>query len=337
MIKKLVILLAALLTLSGCQAQEPITLRPPDDIYDTNNPNYRELMRQWVMEISVTAKENNPSFLIIPQNCSSLFTDTGYADGQIYTDFLGCIDGVGQEGISYGNNRYNVDRDAQSKEQITNLLNVGMGNGISIVSINYCDITKKIDDAIKHDIDNGYISFVSSSFDLNEIPTDKPINENSNDIVTLGDAQNWLFMLDPQKYNSKEEYINALCETNFDAIVSDAFFYDDIMLNEKDLARLKYKANGGKRLAISYLSIGEAEDYRYYWQQEYNDNPPEWILQENPNWAGNYPVEYWDEDWQNIIAKGDESYLRRIIDAGFDGVYLDIVDGYETFEDMAGE
>src|SRR5262245_37216271 len=34
-------------------------------------------------------------------------------------------------------------------------------------------------------------------------------------------------------------------------------------------------------------------------------------------------------DWQDIIFKGPDSYLDRIIKAGFDGAYLDKVDEYE--------
>ena len=35
-----------------------------------------------------------------------------------------------------------------------------------------------------------------------------------------------------------------------------------------------------------------------------------------------------------MIYGGDGSYIKRIIDAGFDGVYLDKVDVYEYFEEV---
>ena len=83
---------------------------------------------------------------------------------------------------------------------------------------------------------------------------------------------------------------------------------------------------------IAYLSIGEAEDYRYYWQPEWKENPPAWLLDENPNWPGNHKVYYWDPEWQAIIYGNHSSYLAKILAAGFDGVYLDLIDAYETFE-----
>ena len=80
------------------------------------------------------------------------------------------------------------------------------------------------------------------------------------------------------------------------------------------------------------MSIGEAEDYRYYWQADWSTNPPSWIEEENPDWEGNYIVKYWEQEWQDIIYGNDNSYLKKIVDAGFDGVYLDIIDAFEYFE-----
>ncbi len=50
--------------------------------------------------------------------------------------------------------------------------------------------------------------------------------------------------------------------------------------------------------------------------------------------ATNYKVRYWEDGWQDIIFGNDNSYLKKILDAGFDGVYLDIIDGFEYFEDF---
>ena len=75
----------------------------------------------------------------------------------------------------------------------------------------------------------------------------------------------------------------------------DAFF-DDEWLNSSDLTQIRTKANGGTRLLISYMSIGEAEDYRYYWGNNWKPGSPDWIVAENPNWKGNYKVAYWEAD-----------------------------------------
>ena len=91
---------------------------------------------------------------------------------------------------------------------------------------------------------------------------------------------------------------------------------------------------GGRRESDgSYISIGEAEDYRFYWDSDWKTNKPAWLEKENPNWKGNYKVRYWESDWQSIIYGTDGSYLKKIIDSGFDGAYLDIIDAFEYFED----
>ncbi len=80
----------------------------------------------------------------------------------------------------------------------------------------------------------------------------------------------------------------------------------------------RYKAPGRKILA--YVSVGEAEDYRYYWK----DLPKDIILGENPDWPGNYTIKYWDPRWHQVI----KDYISRVLAIGFDGVYLDKVDAY---------
>jgi len=82
--------------------------------------------------------------------------------------------------------------------------------------------------------------------------------------------------------------------------------------------------NGGV-IPIAYISIGEAENYRFYWQDRWNEEPPEWLGKENPDWRGNYAVKYWSKEWKSIIY----SYLDKIIEQGFSGVYLDKVDEFE--------
>ena len=91
------------------------------------------------------------------------------------------------------------------------------------------------------------------------------------------------------------------------------------------------------RKVIAYLSIGEAEAYRYYFKPGWIDpltgqpdsSAPCWLGRTNPDWEGNYKVQYWSEDWQRIVL----GYLDRIIADGFDGVYLDIVDAFEYWGD----
>jgi cysteinyl-tRNA synthetase, unknown class len=122
-------------------------------------------------------------------------------------------------------------------------------------------------------------------------------------------------------------------------------------LTVAEVDHLKIRPDGGRRLVISYLSIGEAEEYRYYWNRNWTkracdevqsaaspgnaataDGDPSWLHCENKDWRGNFIVRFWQPDWQRLIFGGPESYLDRIIAAGFDGVSLDRVDVYNFWE-----
>ena len=84
------------------------------------------------------------------------------------------------------------------------------------------------------------------------------------------------------------------------------------------------------KIVIAYISIGEAENYRFYWNKSWDTDPPDWIGKENPEWEGNYPVKYWFDEWKQIIFE----YLDKIIEQGFDGIYLDKIDSFEYWSDV---
>jgi len=121
-------------------------------------------------------------------------------------------------------------------------------------------------------------------------------------------------------------------ESEYELIVIDYSRTGADPFSQKDLTTMKAQPNGKKRTVISYFSIGEAEEYRYYWNANWKNNPPSWIEKENPDWPGNYKVKYWDPTWQSILFGNKDAYLDKIIHAGFDGIYLDIIDAFEYFE-----
>lgn len=89
------------------------------------------------------------------------------------------------------------------------------------------------------------------------------------------------------------------------------------------------KMNDQGNILLSYLSIGEAEDYRYYWK----DVNPKIIIKENEQWKGNFLVKFWKKQWHDIIYRSHDSYLSKIIELGFQGVYLDRIDVFYYFKD----
>jgi cysteinyl-tRNA synthetase, unknown class len=137
--------------------------------------------------------------------------------------------------------------------------------------------------------------------------------------------------------------------------------------SREEVAAVRDRPGLADRLVLAYLSIGEAEEYRYYWQASWvlheqrvasstsfsfrgapdgrsfgvpstvplataTEQAPPWLAGENPEWRGNYLVRYWDPEWRSLIFGSAEAYLDKIIDAGFDGVYLDKIDANDDWQ-----
>ncbi|SDF34822.1 cysteinyl-tRNA synthetase, unknown class [Methanolobus vulcani] len=346
---QIIIFLTLILLTSGCSdnsTDTPDTIKNPDiseasntDSLDTAEEStsvmdYRQQMRDFVIGISTYSKQKNPVFIIIPQNGQELLTSGGEPDDPIAQDYISAIDGVGREDLFFGYDDDNVATEEEDTEYMASLLDIARDNGVVVLVTDYCWTKFYVDASYRENADRFYISFAADSRDLDTIPEypAEPFNVNSNDILSLSDAQNFLYIINPEEYGSKEEFLESLWGTDYDVILIDLFFYD-LPLTSDDIASLKIKSNGGSRLVIAYMSIGESEDYRYYWDESWRVGSPEWLEAENPDWEGNYKVRYWDEQWQDVIYGNEDAYLDMILDAGFDGVYLDIIDAFEYFED----
>jgi cysteinyl-tRNA synthetase, unknown class len=144
----------------------------------------------------------------------------------------------------------------------------------------------------------------------------------------LGNVESWGYQL-------QSIDLDELRASGFDLVVIDAANDDGDSFSRDEIASLQAS---GKRV-MAYLSIGEAETYRDYWRAEWVDGDacdaplteqaPSWLEIANPEWCGNYLVEFWDDAWQQIIFE----ILDSILEVGFDGVYLDKVDSFYTWLD----
>lgn len=139
----------------------------------------------------------------------------------------------------------------------------------------------------------------------------------------LNAARTWYYHLDKVD-------VDRIAKSDADLLVIDyAKEEGSTPLSREEVQRLRLKADGQRRLVIAYMSVGEAESYRFYWRADWTeDDMPGWHVAENCSWPRNHMVRYWHDGWKDIIYRSRRSYLARVIDAGFDGVYLDRVDVY---------
>jgi cysteinyl-tRNA synthetase len=296
--------------------------------------NFKQEMRDFVIGISKDAKATKADFLIFPQNGIELVTDDGDENGTINNTYLEAIDGNGQEDLFYGYDSDNQATPANENNYLRTFLDISKNAGNTILVTDYCSTPANMDDSYQQNKNAGYISFAADNRELSSIPgyPQNPYSVNPGIVTNLASVQNFLYLINPELFNSKQAFINAVKATNYDLAIIDLFFHDGTVFTAAEIDQMKNKANGGQRIMLCYMSIGEAEDYRYYWQSNWNNDNPAWLDKENPNWAGNYKVKYWEEDWQSILFGKEESYLAKILDSNFDGVYLDIIDAYEFYE-----
>lgn len=142
--------------------------------------------------------------------------------------------------------------------------------------------------------------------------------------ISWADVDDWHYQLQDVDYEQ-------LAMSQYDLLVIDSE-PPDSRPNRNVIDRLKC-AGDGEKLVLSYLSVGQAEEYRYYYQDTWEVGNPGWIASADVVWQGDYFVRYWDPEWRQLLMGSVESRVDRLIEAGFDGIYLDRVDAYQFFED----
>lgn len=275
-------------------------------------------MRELIKEISERDREK----IVILQNGSNIY----YNDNVFDKEFLKFVDGIGQESFLFGSEG-EIGKATSLKDReylLENLLPL-QKEGKKILTINYSN--NKNDDYEIKKINKryGFIGERIKTFSANYFNT--PLNFfNKKNIYELDEVENFLYLLNPNKFRSKKEYFNALKNTNYDLIIIEPSFNGEFFL-QNEIEILKYKKTGERRLVIVYLSIGEAENYREYWEKNWNKKLPNWIVKENENWRGNYIVKYWSNEWKKIVKE----YLIKLEKLNVDGYYLDTIDSFEYF------
>ncbi len=279
-----------------------------------------EKMQEFVIGISKYARSIDSNFVIIPQNGPELAFDKLNTNGNFRSDYLNAVDGIAVEDLFFDDKlktdkyRLQILRKLQTKRQVMVSDFITDSTAVEPVKL----LCSK----------EGFLLYprLSNNEHYREIPEVVP-HENANDIIKLSDAKNYLYLINPVNIRTKRAYLKAISETNFDMVTIDLFFNGE-PLTPADLEKLKKKANGGKRLIISYVNIGAAENWRYYWKKNWTLNDPSWIKKKYVGYEDEFYVQFWHDDWKKIIYGNQDSYVKKIVDAGFDGAFLDNVEAY---------
>ncbi len=302
------------------------------------HPVPEQEMTRLAADLSGYAKSKSPTFQLVGNGAAGLLEVTDSQTEESVQQLVGALDGFLTESFFY------LDDDGKSEPQdpgvleyLEAMMEKPQTAGKAVWTLDYLadDETVAMDRALGRA--RGYVSMTAASTALASIPDEGVMGdipgENAADIQSVRDARNFLILLNPGNFESREDYLAALAATPYDAIVID-LYYGDAPLTSDDVARLQQKPQGGRRLVLAYMSVGEAADYRPYWQASWNDsaNRPKWIASANDNWPGSYRVRYWSGDWRRILYGSEDAYLDTILAAGFDGAFLDVMDAWQTFK-----
>lgn len=318
--KKLVSFLLALLMV--------FTVFPTSTMAKTN---YKTKMITTLTNLRKHIKTKNKNFKMITNGGFGLYCPDINESAASRKKFFNAVDGVLIEDIWYGwDCKLNKGTPKGERKDMLNAMKAAKKAGKPRFNIEYCN-GSKASTALKNSSANGLVCYPAPDVDLRSCPGLAANRTNANNITSLGQVKNFMILLDPARYQKagKAAYLNALKNTNYDMIFIDLYF-NGKALTKADVNSLKYKKNGKRRLVCSYISVGEAENYRYYWKKTWNKkkNRPSWIVKQNPHWKGNYVVKFWDKNWTKIL----NGYSDRVIAAGFDGAYMDVIEAFEHFE-----
>ncbi|MBK9178156.1 MAG: endo alpha-1,4 polygalactosaminidase [Acidimicrobiales bacterium] len=140
----------------------------------------------------------------------------------------------------------------------------------------------------------------------------------------LAEVDRWLYLL---AVPVEPDVVEAIAASSHDLVVIDPAVTETDSADVPVRAMVERLHDAGKTV-VAYVDVGEAESYRTYWQEGWGIGDPAWILSEDPDgWAENYPVAYWDPEWQALWLD-DGGLVDVVAGLGFDGLYLDWVEGY---------
>ena len=159
------------------------------------------------------------------------------------------------------------------------------------------------------------------------VPTEPEVSSkvSANRARQLDDVEHWLYLID---VNLDADTVDQIVESEHDLVVFD-FIPSEQQNEDYPMGEVVDQLHGAEqpKLVLAYVDIGQAEDYRSYWETDWEIGDPEWIVANDPDgWEGNFPVAYWRDEWHDIWL--DDGLVSQIVDAGFDGIYLDWVEAY---------
>jgi cysteinyl-tRNA synthetase len=311
-------------------------------------PNHRQLMRDVVIALSDYCKKRRSDFIVLVRNAPELlikqqreadweaardpegaamsrYSAIGSPDGA----YLNAIDGMVIDGLFFGYDRYDQPTRASDAAPLRASAALLQSQGRQTLSIDYCKDPQHRSTAQSGAAKDHLLAFVDGEGDksLSHVPAAPPASENPNHVTDLAKAKNFLPLFSSSGFSRRDQWIDALAATNYDALLVDPFWRGSSMtLN--DVKALKFKRLGSQRLFLAPLPVGYAGVDRFYWQKGWRVGLPDFIAAADPANSTRFFTSYWKDSWKQVLG----NYVTGLCDLGIDGVILDGIDSYGYFE-----
>lgn len=202
--------------------------------------------------------------------------------------------------------------------------------GRNLMAVDFCATPAETEAAFRAGLRDKAPTFAKPGGDkLDDAPRAHPAFENAVEVLTVANARNWLPILRSDRFGTKGKFIEAIANTNYDVVVVDVAHRGADLLVKSDIAKLKFKKLGPRRLVLAVMPIGRAFDWRWYWQKDWDVGNPAFLFAHDED-PGVFITDTGSGEWKGVLGK----YLAGVMDLGFDGVMFDDVGTYLWFEDL---
>ena len=234
-------------------------------------PNYRDLMREIIQELSQYADSRDPSFVVVARpgfellrwdqrevilaeakrpNVATMPDDAMTPLGEPMRRYIQANDGIALSNQFCGQGR--------PMARLARFIDMG----VKVMSVEHCGSDAAAVSVLDRAAESGIVSHADGDTwdQFDRIPVRRPSRENSDNVEAVDDAQNMMISINNKAYGSRDDWLLAVADTNYDVVVVDAFFDGNEALTRDDVHRLKFKALGARRLVLAWMDISHAAD-----------------------------------------------------------------------------
>ncbi len=285
----------------------------PEEVYEPD-PMYRDAMREIAIEIARYGEERRPGFVVLARGGLELLQDDVFGS-------LGAeIDGIVVDGL--------YCPAAVPPPPFKELKPLTRG-GLRLLSLDICPNDVAAADAARRAESDGVLQYTAPDSRVDAL-AGRPPHENAEAVTRLDQARNVAFLLSASGASDATDWVLGLQRTNHDLLVIDPFFRGKA-LTAADVASLRHKRVGSRRLILAVLPVAIAQPGRFYWKDEWLSAPPPFLEPDLRGPQGGMFARYWEPGWKEILGR----YVKGLVDLGFDGIMLDGLGAFAAFEPIA--